>query len=79
MNLTPSQGTQVIGHIAELLDDLGVAEIARSRITRAAERDRADVSFLSYNASARITAVLKHSVGSPAATPSSLATNGSAT
>jgi len=40
---TRSQGTEVIGHIAEFLDHFGVAEIARSRITRAAERDGADV------------------------------------
>jgi hypothetical protein len=41
--LTPSQGAQVIGHVAEFLDHLGVAEIARSKVTSAAERDRANV------------------------------------
>src|SRR6266404_6196237 len=43
--LTPSQGAQVIGHVAEFLDHPGVAEIARSRIASAAERDRADVAL----------------------------------
>src|SRR5258706_15954765 len=44
-SLTPSQRAKVVGHVAELPDDLGVAEIARSRITSATERYRADVAF----------------------------------
>jgi len=55
---------------------LRFAEIAGGKITRAAKGDCADVTFL-----ARITTAvgLKHSIGSPAATPSSLATKGRAT
>jgi hypothetical protein len=41
--LTPSQGAQVIGHVAEFLDYLGIAEIAGSGIACAAKRDRANV------------------------------------
>jgi hypothetical protein len=40
-----SQRTQIIRHIAELPDHLGVAEIARGRITRAAECDGTKVAF----------------------------------
>jgi hypothetical protein len=39
-----SQRTQIIRHIAELSDHLGIAEIARSRVTGAAECDRAEVA-----------------------------------
>ena len=65
-----SQRAEIIRHLAELPDDLGVAEISGRGVASAAD-----------NASARITTAtgLKHSVGSPAAMPSSLATNGSAT
>ena len=38
-----SQRTQVVRHVAELLDHLGVAEIAGGWITRSAKRDRANV------------------------------------
>jgi hypothetical protein len=38
---------------------LAIAEIAGSGITRAAERDRADVPSLRESASARITAALR--------------------
>ena len=41
-----SQRTQVVRHVAELLDHLGVAEIAGGRITGAAERNGADVTLL---------------------------------
>jgi hypothetical protein len=41
------QRTQIIRHIAELPDHLGITEIAGSRVTRAAECDRADMTFLS--------------------------------
>src|SRR5712664_1203905 len=75
-----SHRTQIIRHLAEFLDHLGVAEIAvagspvrlnATAPTRPSLRDSAS----------RITtaAGLKHSVGSPAAMPSSVATNGSAT
>ena len=37
-----SQSTQIIQHVAELPDYLGIAEIAGGRITGAAECDRAD-------------------------------------
>ena len=40
---TRSEGAQILGHVAEFLDHLGVAEIARSRVASAAERDRANV------------------------------------
>jgi hypothetical protein len=36
-----SQRAQIIRHVAELPDHLGIAEIACSRVTGAAERDRA--------------------------------------
>jgi hypothetical protein len=65
------------GHQARRrIDYLGIAEIAGSGIAGAAERDRANVASFRERASARITAALglKHSVGSPAATPRSDAT-----
>jgi hypothetical protein len=40
-----SQRNQIIRHIAELPDHLGIAEIARSRVTSAAKCDRADVTL----------------------------------
>ena len=41
-----SQRAQVLGHVAERSDQLGVAELAGCRITRSAERDCAgDPSF----------------------------------
>jgi hypothetical protein len=46
INSFSSQRTQVIWHIAELPDHLGIAEIAGGKITGAAERDGADVAFL---------------------------------
>jgi hypothetical protein len=51
--LIPSQCAQVVGHVAEFLYHFGVAEIARSRITRAAERDRADVALFPREGSQR--------------------------
>jgi hypothetical protein len=67
----PSQRTQIVRHVAEFPDHLGVAEIARGRITRAAECDRANVAIIARK---RLSAHhdrdrLWHSVGSPAATP----------
>jgi hypothetical protein len=41
----PLQPTQIVRHVAELPDHLGIAEIARSWVTRAAECDRADVTL----------------------------------
>jgi hypothetical protein len=60
---------------------LRFAEIGGGKITRAAKGDCADVTFLARKRLARITTAvgLKHSIGSPAATPSSLATKGRAT
>jgi hypothetical protein len=43
----PSQRAQIIRHIAEFPDHLGIAEIALSGITSAAERDRANAAFFS--------------------------------
>src|SRR4051812_9938402 len=40
------QRTQIIRHVTKLLDHLGIAEIARSRVTSARERDRANMTFL---------------------------------
>ena len=42
----PSECTQIVRHLAELLDHLGVAEIPGGRVASAAKCDRADVTFL---------------------------------
>jgi hypothetical protein len=39
----PSQRAEIVGHVAELSDHPGVAEIPGSGVAGAAERDRADV------------------------------------
>jgi hypothetical protein len=79
--MLPSQRAQIFRHVAEFHDHFGVAEFARGGITRAAACDARMWPSLRESASARIIAAtgLKHSVGLPAAIPSSLATNGSAT
>jgi hypothetical protein len=41
----PLQRTQIIRYVTELPDHLGIAEVARSWITRAAKCDRAHVSL----------------------------------
>jgi hypothetical protein len=41
-----SECAQIIRHVAKFPDHSGIAEITRSRITREAKRDRADVTFL---------------------------------
>jgi hypothetical protein len=41
-----SQHTQIGRHVPEFPDHFGIAEIARSRVTRAAECDGANVAFL---------------------------------
>jgi len=38
----PSQRTQVLGHIAEISNQLGFAELAGRRISGSTERDRGD-------------------------------------
>jgi hypothetical protein len=43
---TGLQRTQIVRHVAELSDQLGVAEIAGGRITGAAECDRADMAYI---------------------------------
>lgn len=52
------QRAQVVGHFAELPDQLGIAEIAGRRVSRPAERHRPDVAGLRKSASARITAAM---------------------
>ena len=41
-----SRSTQIIRHAAKLPNHLGIAEIARGRITGTTERDRANMAFL---------------------------------
>lgn len=76
-----SERAEIIRRLAELPDQLGVAEFADGRISRAAERDAHAQPDFRESASARMIAALalRHSTASPAATPSSARTNGSAT
>ena len=76
-----SQRTQIIRHVAEPPDHLGFAEIACGGVARMVKRDHANVTSLRDNASAGITTAvgLKHSVGTPAAMPSLVTIDGSAT
>jgi hypothetical protein len=75
------QGSQIPRHVAKLFDSLCIAEVAGCWVAGPAERHGSDISRVRDKASARITTAvgLKHSVGSPAAMPSSAATKGSAT
>jgi hypothetical protein len=41
-----SQRAQIVRYVAKFPDHFGIAEIARSRITRAAKCDRTNVAFL---------------------------------
>src|SRR4030088_1251912 len=43
--ISASQRTEIVRHIAELLDHLGIAKIPGGRVARAAKRDRADMAF----------------------------------
>jgi hypothetical protein len=44
--MTPSQCAEIIRHVTELFDHLGIAEVPGSRIARAAEHDRANMALL---------------------------------
>ena len=70
MGSRASQRAQVVRHVAELPDQLGVAEFAGRGIPRSAERDRAGAAGLAARAPAPMTAAwaLRHSTSSPAKT-----------
>jgi hypothetical protein len=59
MVLATSQRAQVVRHIAELPDHLGIAEIAGGRITGATERDSTDVLGIAARLGKNITMIGK--------------------